>query len=320
MKRLTTLLIVLVALTFIASVAFAAFPEDAEWKLPAKYRLIYQIDVSSLTEGNAYVEFNIPSYIYDHIVQRFQNGEMCGLIENDRIPDEVYPVLFYASTYDTAQKYIPYPNYSINDYYEYTTACYDDNNQPLTLKLPKTIMVHISQFDGDQNFQNYQHYIFLYEPFLFLDTGDPGYATQYWSARGWLGDPLLNGTDYGDIPIVYHYNIGNTTKITDLPLTVGSRSQVFLYYSMSDQFQCVYLLFGLSNGETVSLRLGGCSYDLFSNADYKVNYSNISKFTDVKRLVSERLSIPYDSIDKVLKIGYFVGGTAWIDDVYLIVS
>ena len=350
MKKLHILPITLFVFVLMASTAYAVFPDDAEWKLPAKYRLIYEINLAGVTEENVYVDVNIPDYVYTHILTRFQNGELCGLIENNRQPDEVWPVVFYASTFDVTQKYIPH--YSILGYYEYNTGCLDVNGNIIPVKFPSSVRLHIPDLDGNAtDFNTYNHYVFVYEPFLFLDTKDPAYMNTYYPAFGWIGAPMVEST-LGDTPAAYVYNTGSSTTpvrriINNLNIQLNPYDQVYVKFSYNyiwtNGSVAVSVLFvdkygnkhAITYTSSASAKITATPFptdqltsDTFfyfpaPNPGYTTQ-TGTTGFIDLKMLLSELTGIPYTDIIKIEKVAYMLyaanGTTSKLDDVYIIVS
>ena len=205
-------LILLATLLLIISSAYAL-----PWKIPARWRVIYEINTDPITENNMVViELNIPESIYDWIYSYADKGAFCEMAKGNADIRWLYPVIYYVSTYNPEQR-VPYSQYVVDTYQHEVNGCVDDFGNQQYLRLPKTVRITLEQLDGNTNFSNYDHYIYVYQPqgfmktFEWSDVGTPdvGWATSHKASKN--VPPLKVNMPLGNIKYMFiKLSAGNT--------------------------------------------------------------------------------------------------------------
>jgi len=160
-------ILVVIWLAFIVQPALAL-----PWKIPARWRVIYEINTDPITENNMVViELNIPESIYDWVYYYADKGAFCEMAKGNSDVRWLYPVIYYVSTYNQEQR-PPDSIYIVTSYQHAVQDCFDEFGNQIYLRLPKTVRITISHLDGGDDFKNYQHYIYIYQPQGFMNTAE----------------------------------------------------------------------------------------------------------------------------------------------------
>ena len=175
------------ALILLATLLLISSAYALPWKIPARWRVIYEINTDPITENNMVViELNIPESIYDWVYYYADKGAFCEMAKGNADIRWLYPVIYYVSTYNQEQRE-PYSLFVAEAYEHTIQGCVDEWGNPISLRLPKIVRVTIQNLDGGDDFKNYQHYIYIYQPQGFM-------RAQEWGTGGdlYLNIPLDN--------------------------------------------------------------------------------------------------------------------------------
>ena len=147
------ILLPLLLLAVLAPSALAAFPFSAPWLPYADARFVYQLDTSTITNNSpniyATIDINV-AWLQSYINKWSMICDASGKY------DWFYPTFTYASTQNTSERMLEVV--SAENWQTFTVGSCGEVNLPtrFVVKLPNGVL------DGDQNFNQYDHYVYVY--------------------------------------------------------------------------------------------------------------------------------------------------------------
>lgn len=198
-RRVYELLIGLIVALFVVPSASAAFPYNAPWLPYADARLVYEVNTAGITSNTAdiFVEINIDPVWLQNYVNRWSS-----ICDPAGKYDWFWASFAYASTFDTTERMIEVV--SRGGWQTFTVGTCGDVNLPTyyVVRMPNGVL------DGNANFANYQHYVYVYfkKPFSedFYDN-DIG-LDEYFGASA-AGPYFYNTFGWG-----YVYRVGGLVE------------------------------------------------------------------------------------------------------------
>jgi len=137
---------------------FATFPYGVDWLPYADTRLIYQIDVTGLSNQDVYAIIDVDANFIQDYINRWSS-----ICDPSNKYDWFWPTFTYASTYNNTQRMLEVV--SRDNWQTFTVGSCGTIDLPtrFVVKLPNGVL------DGDQYFTAYEHYIYVYYKKPFSD-------------------------------------------------------------------------------------------------------------------------------------------------------